>query len=210
MKKQRTTGNTHNIKMNDYTHNRESWLTNHEMAWWHDQIKLLGKEGLRAKRLGLYDKQIVNYPYLVHQEGLGLDVGCGPISVFESSDKNIIAVDVLINRYGEIVDLSDKIKYINIVDENLPFDDSLFDYVWCHNVIDHTPDEPLLMSEMIRVLRPGGIFYFHVYLSKEKNGHYSIWNKERIEAIPLIRLQEKYDLNPDGAPQYSGTFIKAM
>ena len=41
---------------------------------------------------------------------------------------------------------------------SLPFDDDHFDVVHAHAVTMHIPDTPALMSEVMRVLKPGGIF----------------------------------------------------
>jgi SAM-dependent methyltransferase len=40
--------------------------------------------------------------------------------------------------------------------ESLPFTDSAFDFVFSSNVLEHTEDPPLVLSEAIRVLKPGG------------------------------------------------------
>lgn len=40
--------------------------------------------------------------------------------------------------------------------ENLPFQDAIFDLVYCHGVLHHTPDTERGIREICRVLRPGG------------------------------------------------------
>lgn len=42
----------------------------------------------------------------------------------------------------------------------LPFADGSVDVVVCNHVYEHVPDAPRLMSEVARVLRPGGTCYF--------------------------------------------------
>lgn len=39
---------------------------------------------------------------------------------------------------------------------DLPFEDGRFDLVICNHVLEHVPDDAAAMSEMLRVLRPGG------------------------------------------------------
>lgn len=46
--------------------------------------------------------------------------------------------------------------------EKLPFDDGMFDLVLSGGLLEHFPDPTRVLSEMVRVLRPGGIFYADV------------------------------------------------
>lgn len=67
----------------------------------------------------------------------------------------------------------------NIMD--LKFNDSSFDKVIAGNVIHLVPDPDKAISEMIRVLKPGGILILPTYVtakddgSKEGKGSFSIW-----------------------------------
>ncbi|MCA1633165.1 MAG: class I SAM-dependent methyltransferase [Acidobacteria bacterium] len=46
--------------------------------------------------------------------------------------------------------------------EALPFADGSFDVVLCDNVVDHAERPDLIVSELARVLSPGGLLYFTV------------------------------------------------
>jgi SAM-dependent methyltransferase len=46
--------------------------------------------------------------------------------------------------------------------EALPFRDAAFDLVLCDNVIDHAERPSSIVSELCRVLRPGGVLFFTV------------------------------------------------
>jgi glycosyltransferase involved in cell wall biosynthesis/ubiquinone/menaquinone biosynthesis C-methylase UbiE len=54
-------------------------------------------------------------------------------------------------------------KFIHGDAENLPFDDGSFDLVYSNGVIHHTPNTQRAVSEIYRVLRPGGKAIIMVY-----------------------------------------------
>ena len=117
------------------------------------------------------------------QEGLGLDLGCGLISVFEYSDKNVIACDPLIDEYnGIVVKYPSRVEYVKSDYNKLPFKNEKFDWLFCINVIDHTPEPKELVKEMLRVLKKGGTLYFEVNFDKYLSpAHYDLWNEKMIE-----------------------------
>jgi SAM-dependent methyltransferase len=47
--------------------------------------------------------------------------------------------------------------------ERLPFEDSAFDFVFAHGVVQYTRDDKALVDECRRVLEPGGTAVFQVY-----------------------------------------------
>lgn len=48
------------------------------------------------------------------------------------------------------------LNIIQVQDEHLPLPENTFDIVFSHEVIEHTNDDNLIISEMNRVLKPGG------------------------------------------------------
>ena len=52
------------------------------------------------------------------------------------------------------------IKYDKGTGENLPYVHNSFDCVFCCDVLEHVQDLPKVMSEISRVLKPGGIFFY--------------------------------------------------
>jgi SAM-dependent methyltransferase len=66
-------------------------------------------------------------------------------------------------------------RIIDASGEALPFPDGAFDVVYSNNVLEHTTDPAKVLSEAVRVLKPGGTLYVEVpnYLSYFE-GHYLI------------------------------------
>ena len=58
----------------------------------------------------------------------------------------------------------------NILD--LPFEDNVFDFVFCNHVLEHIEDDTRAMSELYRVMRPGGMGIFQVPQEPEREKTY--------------------------------------
>jgi ubiquinone/menaquinone biosynthesis C-methylase UbiE len=50
-------------------------------------------------------------------------------------------------------------KFIDGIGENIPLPDESVDLILCHTVIEHVSDVPKVISEMHRVLAPGGVIH---------------------------------------------------
>jgi len=80
--------------------------------------------------------------------------------------------------------------------ERLPFPDATFDRIICSEVLEHVPDPDLVLAEIARLLKPGGIFVASVprywpeaicwYLSpaypREPGGHVRIFKQQALRA----------------------------
>jgi SAM-dependent methyltransferase len=66
-------------------------------------------------------------------------------------------------------------RIIRVTDDSLPFSDSSFDVVYSGNVLEHTLDPSKVLTEAVRVLRPGGFLHIEVpnYLACFE-GHYMV------------------------------------
>jgi len=53
------------------------------------------------------------------------------------------------------------IRYRTGTGESLPFEDRAFGAVFCCDVLEHVRDLPKVISEISRVLKPGGVFYYN-------------------------------------------------
>ena len=85
--------------------------------------------------------------------GLLLDVGCGQrpyASMFQEMTTRYVGVDLALPNFPlPRVDAVASVLY-------LPFKDSLFDTVLCTEVMEHVAEPTQLLSEIYRVLKPGG------------------------------------------------------
>lgn len=140
-----------------------------------------GKKGLKALN---YEKNLIDeLPAAVASSycGVGnpfslgkinegeqiLDIGCGAgvdtflAAIMVGSKGSVIGVDIVpemiarAQRNLKMMDL-DNIKFQKGSGENLPFSDEIFDVVISNGVINLMPDKEAALSEIIRVLKPGG------------------------------------------------------
>ncbi len=93
-----------------------------------------------------------------------LDVGCG-----NARDGRVIAphvagwvgvdISLLMLKEGRHALIKEKLPAPLVLGDatRLPFDDSVFDKVYCSEVIEHIPEWRGMLPEMRRVLRPGGL-----------------------------------------------------
>jgi len=128
-------------------------------------------------------------PEILHESGNGLDLACGLVSVFEGNGgpANIWAVDALLNEYDGIYrPVASGIHYQQADGENLSvFPEGFFDFVWCYNAMDHTPNPVMMANEIRRVLKPGGRLYFYVNFDRPPlaPAHYALWDKRRVDEM---------------------------
>ena len=105
-------------------------------------------------------------PYLRQQVGTGarlLDLGCAyGFLVVEALDGGFDAVGVDASRFaiGQASRFAGPAvgRLLAAHGERLPFADGTFDVVTAFDVLEHVPRPELLIAEVARVLRPGGLF----------------------------------------------------
>lgn len=176
-----------------------------ELSFWTNGFHTNGTDGFRNGRRGTYQRTIRFLPELANEQGYGLDMGCGLISMFEETPLNIAAVDPLLEEYRAVYDPGDSnVEYVSgYVDGGmLCFDDATFDFAACVNVIDHTYYHKAVIQEILRVLKPGGTLYFMVNFDPELclPHHVKLWNWSIVmEELPifmqsgLVRWEPMYD-----------------
>ncbi len=102
-----------------------------------------------------------------------LDVGCGEgrhaISAYLSADVHVIGLDLserdldtarqrLQEFVGDEAPTEKSCTFVHGSGHALPFEDNSFDKVICAEVLEHIPDYQSFLTEIRRVLKPGGLF----------------------------------------------------
>ena len=101
----------------------------------------------------------------IHPDDHVLEVGSGATGlIFNFGTSNCIGVDPLADHQRELFPWQRKssVPTLAVEGENLPFPDNKFDVVISENVVDHARNPKKIVSEMVRVLKPGGLVYFSV------------------------------------------------
>jgi SAM-dependent methyltransferase len=97
---------------------------------------------------------------------LCLDLGCnlGIITAeLSTMCKEVVGIDIPIETVKTAKDINRNKKKINFLvgdGLSLPFKSDTFDLVICAQVYEHTKSPYLLLQEIYRVMRPGGICFF--------------------------------------------------
>lgn len=131
-------------------------------VWWSDEVRWVRTlKNLVPGRLGWFDRHI-------DWKGKDvLDLGCAGGFMAEAiagRGATVTGIDPAANaiaaarRHAQETDLT--IRYDVGVGEALPYDASAFDAVVCVDVLEHVIDLAQVLSEVARVLRPGGLFLF--------------------------------------------------
>lgn len=99
-----------------------------------------------------------------------LDAGCGSgrysVALALHGASSITAIDVSESGLKEATRRAIDFPQITFQQASvldLPFDDATFDFVWSAGVIHHTADFDRALSELTRVLQPGGRLFLLVY-----------------------------------------------
>lgn len=94
-----------------------------------------------------------------------LDIGCSAGIMtrhFAQAFAQVVGTDIDFPalQHAFSVDADRRVVWASADSQRLPFCDSAFDVVNCTHIYEHVPDASLLMAEIYRVLRPGGVCFF--------------------------------------------------
>ena len=93
-----------------------------------------------------------------------VEVGSGAHGlIFCFGARNAIGIDPLAVSYRSLFPRwQTRATTIAAAGEHLPFRDQSFDIVLCDNVVDHAESPRRIATELVRILKPGGLLYFTV------------------------------------------------
>lgn len=131
-----------------------------ELEYWKNRGVKNGIDLHRKERTKQWE--IFKELYEVKEIPVALDVGCGAMGGMSLavSAKKWLLLDPLMDEFKKLYK-GDNInkKYINAFNENIPLDKNSIDVVFSTNALDHANDPDKCLSEIYRVLKPGGYFY---------------------------------------------------
>lgn len=137
-------------------------------TWWDENAVLnILRTWLNPVRFG-YFRRILLEQLKVEPHGMEtLDVGCGGgllaeefarlgcrVTGIDPSERSLATARAHAQQSGL------DITYLAGVGEQLPFADAAFDLVYCCDVLEHVGNLAQVISEIARVLKPGGIFLY--------------------------------------------------
>ena len=92
------------------------------------------------------------------------EIGSGAHGLIFFFDSNHgVGVDPLADRYAALFPKwQRRVPTVTAFGERLPFGNDTFEVVLCDNVIDHAESPGQIVTELARILAPGGLLYFTV------------------------------------------------
>jgi len=138
-----------------------------EDIWWNpDKLFFMLKTSVNPARVGYFEHVLQDQEHDVNGKTL-LDVGCGGgilAEAFADLGFAVTGIDPSASSVATAQQHADQrglsIRYQVGSGEQLPIADNSFDYVSCCDVLEHVRDVDAVLSEISRVLKPGGIFFY--------------------------------------------------
>lgn len=168
--------------------------------WWDEnQFLYLLKSSVNPARAGYFRRLLHDVFNLDCGGTQALDVGCGGgilaeefarmgflVTGIDPSEESLVTA----REHARSMGLA--IEYQLGTGESIPFADSSYPVVYCCDVLEHVRDLPRVISEIYRVTKPGGIFFFdtlnRTFVSKLVA--IKIWQEWKSTAFMPPRLHE--------------------
>jgi SAM-dependent methyltransferase len=117
--------------------------------------------------------------------GKVLDVGCGemPFRALLGPDASYTGIDV---PSAQAFGMGESPDIVPFDGRSIPFPDASFDHVLCTEVLEHVEEPSALISEMLRVLRPGGTIMVTVPFAARV--HHAPYDFQRFTRFQLAKM----------------------
>jgi SAM-dependent methyltransferase len=191
-----------------------------ELDFWKKDYSKYSRSTYAKVRAGNLKRIREHWPEIDKLEGTGLDLGCGPCSIFEGSGLEMYAADPLMSEYAKFYKPpGEDVTYIedfHKLDEGqIGFTNGFLDFIFCINVIDHTEHWEKLIQEIYRVLTVHGFLFLQVNFDwvLTKPEHVKLWNWEAVQkevASHLFPVRQILEFDYENQRySYWGKFQKA-
>ena len=130
-----------------------------------------------------------------------LDVGCGAgflSNRMARAGHRVVGIDISQEslKVAQRHDHTETVRYELADAYNLPFPDASFDVVTAMDFLEHVEDPGRAIAEASRVLRPGGLFFFHTF------------NRNPVAGLVIIKFVEWFVRNTPPHLHVLRLFIK--
>jgi len=146
--------------------NNEIYKSDGDIWWKPDTILHLLKTSVNPWRVGIA-RDVIQRLHVEPKGRTALEVGSGGGILTEEIAKMGFTTTGIDPADQSIVTATNHakanrldIKYERGIGENLPYAGASFDFVFCCDVLEHVQDLPKVISEISRVLKPGGVFFY--------------------------------------------------
>ena len=153
-------------------------------------------------------------PRLPHG-GLGLDLGCGHgwyLTEMVERGRNMIGMDLSLNQLGNAREFCDpRTRFLQGDVLAIPVADGSVDYAYCVNAMHHIEDagaQVRAVTEMLRVLKPGGCLFIHEI--NVTNPLFRFYMGYVFPLVARIELGTERYLTPRDLPRVAGSEIEEV
>jgi SAM-dependent methyltransferase len=126
--------------------------------------------------LGLLREAVEGFARQVTPPAKVLDLGCGDAPYAPLFAHGVSYVSVDRERKYPVRTVADFVR-------ELPFGDGSFDAVLCSQVLEHVPDPVLVVGEIYRVLKAGGIGFVSVPFAWEVHHYPQDWHRFTLDGL---------------------------
>jgi len=164
-----------------------------EFSWWMRELNTLGVDAFREKRRSYFNDVIAGFGGRFRASGNVVNIGTGLMSIFDfievGGKKTCYEVDPLAEKYAAVAGIPAMVLLSTELIEN-----ESADVVICINMLDHTSEPERMVSEIHRMLRKDGVFYFEVNFDKyESPAHYQHFSKKLVHQMFGEKFKIKFE-----------------